>query len=457
MHSFSSFVAVGVVTLTLFHVAVPMGQAAAADSVPSAAGASSGKVIIISVDGLRPAFYSSPTFKKLIGMGASADGAESIYPSITYPAHTSIVTGVSSAKHGIFSNTIFSMEKGSTAEWYWDSKYLTATTLWQATEAQGKTAAILTWPVSVGAKVHWLVPELFPGDPAAKESTWDLMRKNTDPAFLKELVEKNGGKILSGFEQRDEWISNAAVHMIREYHPDLMLIHLINLDHVEHDSGKEAPQTLKALELIDADLAKIVDAIDFKNTTLIVLGDHGFYDYDKVINLNSLFVQQGWLKEDYGSQISPDWKVQSHLSGGIASVYSRDPSLNPQIIALLKRHAGKAYRVIERPELDRLQALPGAVCAVEPATSVPLHDGKEGPGYSVGKEAHGPLIINLGRVRGNHGPMPTDPQLRTGLIAVGPGITPGKKLGQVKLLDVAPTAARILGITMPAGEGHPLF
>jgi predicted AlkP superfamily pyrophosphatase or phosphodiesterase len=214
----------------------------------------------------------------------------------------------------------------------------------------------------------------------------------------------------------------------------------------------------------DAQLAQILQPIEARGpfektrTTVIVLGDHGFYDYDKVIHLNVLFAAEGWLRvEDQKTgKIAPDWRVITHPSGGTAAIYSRDPKLGPKIISLLRKNARGAYRVIDRRELDKLGAFPGAVCAVDLATTSPGADGKPGPGYSMGKEAQGTLLVPADHVRGNHGPMPTDPRLRTGFITVGPGIAPGTKLGLVKLIDVAPTVAKILKVELKGVEGKPI-
>lgn len=418
-------------------------------------------VVIISIDGLRPAFYrdpgfDAPTLKNLVLRGASADGAETIYPSVTFPSHTTIITGVRSAHHGVLSNTVFNIHEGNTPRWYWEASYLKAPTLWSVAHEQGLKTALLTWPVTLGATSDWLVPELYPPPASAKETAWELTRKGMNPAVFKELSQHVHRKVVESYDQRDQWVTDASDYLLRERHPSLTLIHLINVDHVQHDYGNVAPQTRAAVKLADTQLAKMLSGIDFNKTTVFVLGDHGFYNFDKIININTLFAQQGWLKE-FAGKLKPDWKVIAHPSGGTAAIYSRDPKLNKKLVQLLEQNAGQAYRVIHRKELDRLEAFPGAVCAVDPMTTAPTSDGKIGPGYSIGKEAQGELIAYLGRVRGNHGPNPSDPLLKTGFIAIGPGIPAGKNLGQIRLLDVAPTAAQIIGLKMPPTlEGRPI-
>src|SRR6185503_8787817 len=75
------------------------------------------KVVLISIDGFRPEFYLedrylTPTLKSLRDQGVFAIGAEPVFPSLTYPNHTTLITGVYPSKHGVLSNTLFSWQKG---------------------------------------------------------------------------------------------------------------------------------------------------------------------------------------------------------------------------------------------------------------------------------------------------------------------------------------------------------
>lgn len=104
-------------------------------------------IVVISIDGLRPEFYLSedfdaPTLREFARSGVHAKAVESVYPSFTYPAHASIVTGVRPAKHGIASNWEFT-DRGP-GDWFWESKYLQMPTLWDRAKRQGKTTAIVS-------------------------------------------------------------------------------------------------------------------------------------------------------------------------------------------------------------------------------------------------------------------------------------------------------------------------
>src|SRR5689334_4548149 len=84
------------------------------------------KVVMISIDSLRPEFYlskdfDSPTLKQLVATGAYAEGVTSVFPSVTYPNHTALVTGVYTGKHGVLSNSLYDATQGPLPAWYWEA------------------------------------------------------------------------------------------------------------------------------------------------------------------------------------------------------------------------------------------------------------------------------------------------------------------------------------------------
>jgi hypothetical protein len=420
-----------------------------------------GPVLLVSLDGLRPEFYQAgsgwdaPALKALAAGGAAADSAEPVYPSLTYPNHTTLVTGLHSAQHGVLSNTIHSPEQEAPAsQWYWDASHLKAPTIWQRAQAAGRKTAILTWPVTVGARVDWLIPEIFASPPATRGTAWDLARERMDAPFARELAKVNEGNLPDGFGPRDQWIAGAAEHVLSGAagaRPDFTLVHIIGVDYAEHEFGKDSPEAHAALKVADSLLGRILSAAEQgrgpkDRATVLLVGDHGFYDYDKLVRPATLWAREPWAPQ-----------VALHPAGGSAAVYARGANLpegtEAKIVALLKRRAGSAYRVLDREQLDRLKAFPGAICALDPVTRMP--DGS--PGYSIKLETKGPFIEKLPRRKGNHGPLPaSDPQLLTGFVASGPGIAPGTRLGRIRLLDVAPTIASILGVPFPEAEGRPI-
>ena len=127
-------------------------------------------VLMISIDGLRPDYVTQadqhglkiPHLRKFVTEGAYADGVIGVVPTITYPTHTTLVTGVWPAEHGILGNATFDPLLENFSGWYWYANDIRVPTLWEAADKARIVTASLNWPVTVGAKgVRYLVPEYW--------------------------------------------------------------------------------------------------------------------------------------------------------------------------------------------------------------------------------------------------------------------------------------------------------
>lgn len=417
---------------------------------PKLAPAAPEHVVIVSVDGLRPEFYlgnyEAPTLRAMVAGGGSARAVESVYPSSTYPAHATIATGVSPARHGVVANTTWT-ERGSSRDWYWYAKALKARTLWQAAREKGLKVAITYWPTSVGAEADWVLGEIW--DPDGKETVKRLAAAAT-PGLLGELMLAVGipaEKIALDRAAIDVFVSRAAAYVFRKYKPHLQFIHLLNVDEVQHRDGPEGAAVWEAVRAQDDNIARIRRAIaesgEGDRTTLLVVGDHGFTTVSRNCSPNALLRDAGLVEEEDGRIRS--WRALVRSSGGSASVYVKDPAdlarVRDALLAGSAVSGEPVYEVIERPELDRLGYNPDAAFALDPAD-----------GWAI-TERLGPSSPT---VRGNHGQRPTRPGLETGFIAEGAGIRPGTVIARMKLVDIAPTVAALLGLEMAGVEGTPV-
>ena len=379
--------------------------------------------------------------------GAHAKAVESVYPSVTYAAHATIVTGVRPWKHGICANTQWS-ERGTTRDWYWFAKDLKARTLWQAAREKGKKVAITYWPTSVGAEADWVLGEIW--DPEAKETPKRLNAAAT-PGLLVELSLALGipqEKIAEDKAAIDAFVSRAAAYMFRKYKPDLQLVHLLNVDEVQHKQGREAEAVKEAVRRQDESIERIRKGIEdsgLKETTLlIVLGDHGFTDVSKNINPNALLRDAGYIEAEEGQVKS--WRALARSSGGSAAIYVKEKGDVGKVAEIFRKataHEGQAiYRVIEREELDALGYNPEAALALEPEK-----------GWAFSGALAPALVHGLPTVKGNHGQLPSRPELWTGFLACGAGVKTGAVVEKMRLIDVAPTVAKLLGLEMKDVEG----
>ncbi len=126
-------------------------------------------LLMISIDGLRPDYVTAadahgakiPNLRRFLKEGAFAQGVVGVIPTVTYPSHTTLITGVSPATHGIFANTTFDPLRENQGGWYWYSEDIRVATLWDAAARAGLSTASVQWPVSVGARVTWNIPEFW--------------------------------------------------------------------------------------------------------------------------------------------------------------------------------------------------------------------------------------------------------------------------------------------------------
>jgi len=416
---------------------------------PEPAGEPCEHVVVVSIDGLRPDFYlgdfDAPTLKSVAAHGFSARSVESVYPSSTYPAHATIVTGVLPARHGIPANTTWT-EQGSTRDWYWYARDLKARTLWEAAREKHLRVALTYWPTSVGASADWVLGEIW--DPEGKETIRRLAESAT-PGLLGELALAVGipkEKIVGDRAAIDAFVSRAAAYLFRKHRPNLQFVHLLNVDEVQHKEGPGSPAVQTALRVQDGNVARIRKAIQESGvgarTALIIVGDHGFTSIERNVGPNTLFREAGLLEEEGGRIRS--WRALARSSGGSASIYVKNPAdlarVRETLLAGASVDGQVRYRVIGRPELDRLGYNPDAALALEP-----------GEGWAI-TERLGPSTPT---VKGNHGQLPTRPGLQTGFLAEGAGVSRGGSVETMRLLDVAPVVAALLGLEMPGLEGSP--
>ena len=119
-------------------------------------------LVVISIDGLRPDYVTQadahgaklPNLRRFMKLGAYADGVQGVVPTVTYPSHTTLMTGVWPLKHGIYANTTFDPLQKNFQGWYWYAEDIKVPTLWDAAAKAGRTTASIQWPVTVGAHTH---------------------------------------------------------------------------------------------------------------------------------------------------------------------------------------------------------------------------------------------------------------------------------------------------------------
>jgi predicted AlkP superfamily pyrophosphatase or phosphodiesterase len=442
--------AVALLVLFLLSAASPSGQQGSAR--PAAR-----HVVLISIDGLRPDYYlpassrptRTPALDTLLSRGSWAEGVLSQFPSLTYPSHTSIVTGVRPAKHGIVQNTMFAPDGGG--GWFFEASALRAQPLWDAAKAAGLTTAGISWPVTVGAKIDYLLPET---NQAPRDSTWlDLMRRQSTPGLVDAVVARLGGfepNANRDYVERDRFSTAAAGVIIETYRPNLLMIHFVEADTAQHQHGPGSPQAIAAIERIDAAIGSVVRSLEtagiLEETAIVITGDHGFYRVHSAFQPNVILREAGLLTVDAAGRVT-EWQAVAHR----AAIRLKDPGnaalaqrVERLFVDLSEGRYRGLFRVIDRAEIARRGGDPDALLFLEPIE-----------GYSTSAGTTGEFLIASSR-GGDHGYTPDAPPMHTGLIVAGAGVKPGVVVPLARQLDIAPTIARLLGFEMGGADGAPM-
>lgn len=413
------------------------------------------KLVVISLDSMGFRDLSElrelvPNLSRLMEQGTWVKKVQGIFPTLTYPSHTSIITGQYPAVHGIVNNTKLQPRRLS-PDWYWYRKDVLATPLYDVARQAGMTTAAFLWPVTAGSKVNYNLAEIFPNRIWTNQVLVSL--KASSPLFLYEMNKKYG-KLRHGIKQPwlDDFVTACAVDTLKTKQPDLTLIHLVDMDSMRHRYGVRSEEAKAALQRLDGRVARIVratkDVGTYDDTNFVVLGDHYQINVDQMIHLNMAFERQGWLNSIPGkTTYRNNWQVTAKTCDGETYIYTRgnvDLAKVKQVIAGIKG----VQRIYDGAEAVKLGADPRCTFLVEAQ-----------PGYYFTDEVNRPAIVepvdpsSLGthdRYRGVHGYGPNQPDYFTTAVFTGPGIKEGATVENAHLVDEGPTFAKILGLHYPA-------
>lgn len=424
-------------------------------------------VVLVSVDGLAASYLSDPraempTLRKLAAEGASARGMITSFPSVTWPSHVTLITGVHPAKHGVIGNAVWNRKTGRGLTYVGDpelqkSEAIRVPTLYDAAHAAGLSCGSIIWPASSGAEtLKWVIPD------SGRE---DLHARFTTPGFVEELgkagidISKLGvwGWNKQYSTERDLLYTRVANYLLEKHQANLVLVHLITPDGVEHGYGPHTPEAYASVKESDDRIAEIWATLQKPplagKSTLFVVSDHGFAPYEKMVRPNVLFKELGLIQTEAEDKVTKRdvWCVSQ---GGSAFIYVLDNARKNELLKLAK---------------DKLKELEGVEAIVEPSSFAKLGipqpaDNAQapdlvlltGPGYSFADVLTPPVVAATIGLKGNHGHDPKPDYMHATFVAWGAGIKPGTKLDIINNVDVAPTIARLMNVAMKDMDGRVL-
>ncbi len=403
-------------------------------------------VVVISLDGF-PGYALDdpklpvPTLRRLIQNGVAARMAP-VNPTVTWPNHTAMVTGVRADEHGLLANGTISRTGTGPAmkvePMIEKEKMVHAPTVYDAAFKAGLTTAQVDWvAINRARTITWAFSEWASAEGPLEQ---EMIRAGVITAADLDKFEK------SNILFRDQTWTTAAVHLIREHQPNLLLFHLLSLDTVHHQYGPGTLAGTAAIAFLDGCVARVVEAVRAAGmsdrTTFFVVSDHGFKRYTKQVRPAVALAQAGLTNQVF---VMPE--------GGTAYVYmdaSRAAELAPKVTQAFQGVEG-IDRVIGPEGFAELGLAPPER---EPQMFQLLLTAKDG--YSFSGATGGPVTAAVPQQAGSHGYLASDPEMEAIFIASGYGVRPGQKPAKVANIDVAPTIAKLLGVALPTAKGKPI-
>lgn len=380
-------------------------------------------VVLISISGLRTDHANNPesfrlkipNIQSLRAKGSYAIGIEGVYPSQTIPAHVSMVTGVLPADHGITSDYAFDEQTGmQSAEPFQSAKAIKTDKIWEAAKRENLTTAAVGFPVTAEADITFNFPEA-----------------NNEADSVK---------------------TERAISLIEKSSPNLLLLNFASFATAQHHFGLLSAEAKSALEQIDGFVGRIIAAVErahlTSETTFMVVSDQGVSKVEREFRPNALLAKKGFLTVE-GKGAIKDWRAVAQSFGGSAAIFLKNPQdesamreLETLFTEFDQDSDNPLWRVINRREAIRLGANPRPALYLDAA-----------PAFQISARADGSTISSTSD-RTAHGYLPSRAEMRATFIASGKGIKQGQRIEYGRLIDIAPTIARLLGLEMKTARGR---
>ncbi len=364
-------------------------------------------VVLVSIDGFRYDYaekYNAANILAIRDAGATTPSMIPCFPTVTFPNHISIVTGLYPEHHGVVGNSFYDPARGETYTMRnsaTDGSWYTGTPLWMLAEQQGVRAASMFWPTSDAAWRGFSLPLSYKYDGSI-----------TNEKRVQQVI---------------DWL-----HLPAAERPHFVTLYFSDVDHTGHESGPETAETRQAVQSIDEIVGRLRAGLDATNlpVNLIIVSDHGMQTVD-----------DGEVDLTPYVDLS---KVRVQLDGPNAWIYAKDPAGVDAAYRALKGKSPRfeVYRRAETPAHWHLRENPRSgdlVATVNQASVFRLHR----PDEDKSKSPRAPP-------KGEHG---YDPQkfktVHASFYAIGPNVKPKSRVDSFENVNVYPFIAKILGLELP--------
>ncbi|MCQ2427694.1 MAG: ectonucleotide pyrophosphatase/phosphodiesterase [Clostridia bacterium] len=427
------------------------------------------RILVFSVDAMVAEdvdiLRTKPNFQKYIAGGAEVKTVKTVYPSVTYPAHTSMITGAWPAKHGVISNFAFTTDSKEDT-WQWDAEAIRIPDIFTAAKKAGYTTGSVFWPVTGNHKyIDYLIDEYWL--PEKDQTLRTGFAKMGSSAEMLDIIEKNEGELAPSYKltgrknfciypEIDNFLMANAVDVIRKYAPEVMFVHNGNIDHQRHVAGVFSEVVKDALDIIDYNIGQLGEALEaagvLADTDFFLVSDHGQRQIVRTVKLNVLLKDAGLIDVDEKGKVT-DYRAYCFSNAMSSFVYLKNPGdrgLCEMVGALLRGLCREGIygigKVLTRGEAEKLGVTGDFSFMIESDGYTSFSDSCKRPivppmdlsDFRFGRATHGyyPEV----------GPQPV-------FLGKGPHIAEGFVLERTDVINEAPTYAALLGVELPDAEG----
>jgi predicted AlkP superfamily pyrophosphatase or phosphodiesterase len=422
-------------------------------------------VVLITIDGFPASMYWDaktpiPHLRNLATEGLAAEAMRVSNPTVTWPNHTTLLTGLRAEKHSVLFNGILQLP-GPGLPVKVDpkrdkSELVAVPTLFDVLHEHGYRTAAIDWPCTRNSTA---IDDDFPDTPDSLLYTTPRLRQElVDLHILPDQTDASF-RNLTGPGRDDVW-TKAACHVIEVRKPHLLVLHLLNTDGIHHRYGPRSAASYTALALADFYVGQVLQALDRAGiraqTSVFVTADHGFASATNILHPNVLLRRAGLLELGASNQVTRA-RAQVVPEGGTGMVYLINPATRDQdrqaVLSLFNGQEGIGE--IVEPSQFHARGLPSPETNPGMADLVLAAKGN----YAIAGDAAGEAFVTHATLADNlgyHGYLATDPNMNAPFIAAGRGIQRAGKIGPFDNIDVASTIAHLLGIRFPSADGKVL-
>ena len=397
-------------------------------------------------------------FKWIFDKGSYIKHIEPVYPSYTYVCHCSIITGNTVKHHGVPHNVILEIENPD-APWYNQRSDVKCPTIFDYAKEAGLSTCSISWPVTGKADIDYNMTMIVPAKYIG-EDPGQFLWGNATEELMERYFWKYGRYLMGKDRSLDLFTMAIAPDIIRDYgQPDVMFVKMCDLDTVRHNYGVYSKEAEEQLRKHNYEFGVLLESIkrygDFEHTNFVIMGDHGQQDISKNINLNILLKDAGFIRcDDTGKLIDYDAYCHSvSLSGWIQLKNPDDKEMYEKVYDFLKSlkdnpeyNIGYLYT---KKEADELFGLVGPFDFVL--------EGKEPMNFSNTLAGKDPFerYLRPGQHSSvaSHGHLPWKDETTT-FIACGPDVKENVVIERSKMINEAPTMAKMLKLNMENIDGE---